>query len=351
MVAVLLSLFFHFPSYDVFWTGDYLNSWRPVLEKFNNPTMDMSSSYDADSHASKLTWRLTVPLIAHFLKLDVAGALLLQFAAGVLLLYFVCGIAHEVTGNRVTSALVTLGVASIYAGTTSFAELRGIFDGVALALMAGAMFFDNPLAVGGGLFLAYWTDERALVASPLVFMYHLIRGVKRHSSSISIPLVVLMTWLVYGAVRAYLTWQLRWVNSIGGMGLFYFLRQINLLPFGIWTGLEGEWLFVLLALLVLFRKRAWSLLLAFGFSILLVIAVSLSVVDITRSMAYLLPALLVALSVLARIESEADLRVYAAVAFLLSLAWPGYYAGGRSTIWWQYPLPIQLLRWVLGRTG
>jgi len=355
VVAVCLSLFLHFPSYDVFWTGDYLKSWKPVLEKFDNPAMDMASSYDTFSHASKLTWRVVVPFAAHFLNLGVSGALLLQFVAGVLLLYLVCRTTEKITGIRVTSLLVTLGVASIYAGNTSFTELRAIFDGVALALMVASMFFERPVVVGAMLSLAYWTDERALVASPLILIYHLIRIYQRKEgrprSSYSTPLLIVVTWLVYGALRAYLTWQLGWVNSTGGVGFSHFLRGINLLPFGTWTGLEGGWLLVVLALLSLLHKRAWRLLSAFALSLLLVVAVSFSVVDITRSMAYVLPALFVALSVLARTESEADLRSYTAVAFLVSLAWPGYYAGGHSSIWWQYPFPIQMARWVLGRAG
>jgi len=34
---------------------------------------------------------------------------------------------------------------------------------------------------------------------------------------------------------------------------------------------------------------------------------------------------------------------------LISVLWPMYYVGGKSTIWWVYPLPLQLIRIAMGR--
>ena len=50
------------------------------------------------------------------------------------------------------------------------------------------------------------------------------------------------------------------------------------------------------------------------------------VFDITRSMAYLLPALFVALDVLGEVESVPDLRLLCGVSSLVSILSPNYYA-------------------------
>lgn len=41
LISFLFSLFFAFPSYDVFFTGHYVDSWKPVLEKIKEPLKDM----------------------------------------------------------------------------------------------------------------------------------------------------------------------------------------------------------------------------------------------------------------------------------------------------------------------
>lgn len=61
----------------------------------------------------------------------------------------------------------------------------------------------------------------------------------------------------------------------------------------------------------------------------------------------MLPALFLSVRVLHQTSSVDGIRTLTLVASLVSLAWPIYYAGGKSTIWWCYPLPLQVLRWLL----
>lgn len=38
----------------------------------------------------------------------------------------------------------------------------------------------------------------------------------------------------------------------------------------------------------------------------------------------------------------------ALVCLALSAVWPIYYVGGKHSIWWSYPLPVQVIRLITG---
>ena len=120
-------------------------------------------------------------------------------------------------------------------------------------------------------------------------------------------------------------------------------------PMGAWTGLEGGWLLVLAAAVVLVRRRRFLFLAMYLGAIAILLIVSMCVYDITRSMAYLLPALFVALDVLGEVESVPDLRLLCGVSALVSILWPNYAPWEENRIFWNVPLPVRLLSWVTGR--
>ena len=91
-----------------------------------------------------------VPAVARIFGLDKMGIFVFQSLCGIALLWAVGRVAHRVTGDLVSALFVTCGVASTWAGTTSFIELRGFFDGEALLLLALAVLLEVPRARGGG---------------------------------------------------------------------------------------------------------------------------------------------------------------------------------------------------------
>lgn len=81
----------------------------------------------------------------------------------------------------------------------------------------------------------------------------------------------------------------------------------------------------------------------------IVLVASLAVVDISRTTAFLLPALFAGLAILKVSETDANYRRVVLLSSAVSVFWPMYYVGGKSTIWWVYPLPIQMIRLITGR--
>lgn len=129
---------------------------------------------------------------------------------------------------------------------------------------------------------------------------------------------------------------------------FFLFDQINNSISGIWSGLEAGWLLVSLAIIAMIIKKRWLALSVFVIVIVTQIIAALAVVDITRSMGYLLPSILVAILILVK-EKEVNLEIYVMVACFVSLIALNYGVGGKSSIWLFYPLPIQLIRLIMGR--
>ena len=84
-------------------------------------------------------------------------------------------------------------------------------------------------------------------------------------------------------------------------------------------------------------------------AIAMVLIVSMIVLDITRSMAYMLPALFIALDVMSEVESVPDLRRICGASALVSILSPNYYVEGANLIYWNIPLPVRLLSWATGK--
>ena len=86
--------------------------------------------------------------------------------AGTLLLYLLLGAAYDACDSRRVAALIGLSAVSVWPGLTAFHELRGgYYDAVALCLVVAAFATPSRILTGIFVFLAAWTDERALIAA------------------------------------------------------------------------------------------------------------------------------------------------------------------------------------------
>jgi hypothetical protein len=93
------------------------------------------------------------------------------------------------------------------------------------------------------------------------------------------------------------------------------------------------------------QKRYW-ITVCFCGVLGLLMASAAAITDVTRTMSYGLPAVFLAISLLARGEPVGRLEKLALLSAAISFATPTYYVQGSSGFWWIYPLPIQLVRWL-----
>jgi len=329
--VVAIALFRAFPSYDALASDFHRGTWRDVQIKFDHPLIDTGRLFAPGSHQSKLTFRLTVPILAHVLHLGETGLLILFALSGFVLLYLILKVVFTLTGSKRAALFVCLATACVWPGQAAFHELRGgYYDALALCLLVAACATSSSLLTAALVFLAAWTDERALIAASFVFL--LRRGK-------AAPIVVAAA--AYLGIRAYLTATISDVD-VGGVGFAVLEQQLNVIPLAIWTGLGGAWILVALGVIALFRDKRYLAATGFCGALAVMIAVSLLVADTTRSMAYCLPAVFVALTAL----NPKQVEKLSGIAAAISVVVPSFYLEGSSGFFWLYPLPVQIARWL-----
>jgi hypothetical protein len=338
LLILAFSLFRAFPNYNFLRAPGVAGTWEHAAIKIADPAADMARFFPDASHEAKLTFRLTVPLVARVLHLGTAGQLALFAVSGVLLLLCVLNLAEMVTGSRTVALSVTLATACTWPGLLAFHQLLGgFYDPVALWLLLLAMAARRPAIAAATLFAAAWTDERALVAMPLLCLFAVARSERPRC------LAVLAGSLTYVATRIWLAHVWALPTSLGGTGVAVLLHNLHIVPLGVWAGLGGSWILVACALTILAARRRYLEFAALLLGIGLVTASALVVEDLTRSMAYALPAVLVALNVLVRYETPHTVERIAQAAALVCVLMPTWFVQSGDASW-MLPLPVQLLR-------
>ena len=127
-----------------------------------------------------------------------------------------------------------------------------------------------------------------------------------------------------------------------GLGLDHLLGNLDFWHPGIWLALKGGWLLVGVAVLSLGQRRQWVSLAALVTMTLMTLAGAFLVEDVVRSTAYVFPAFLTALMVVAAHEKINWLRLYCLAAFVISIA-AGNYNVWRGQITWFKPLAASAL--------
>jgi hypothetical protein len=349
LVSVLFSILFS-GGLDLF--GVRGMRYTPgYFDKIESPLLDVARFRPHSGNDINLNFRLTVPLLLHFLHGQSHWALpaltMTAIAANILL----AGLfAWRVTGgDRVCGLFLGLNVASTFAGSFGFIAF---YDAIARAQLMLAMLPGiSPLLRGALVFTAAFTDERALIASGLL----LVQGVcppdspenlrKRFASPSFLS--VLAAMVCYAAARIIL---MRWAElssptSSNGPGMF--VRHMDFLHPVVWFSLEGGWLFVALACLAMFRGEQRKTLALFMMAIVGMLGFALMIGDVMRSACYVIPALLVAFSVVKENDSLPNLRFYSLLAFLISVL-GGNYDVFLDQITWFKPLSVDLFARLAG---
>lgn len=354
-LAIALSLFMSFPRISFFLGTDaqIVNFW-PVLERqAADPLATSGQQYkDHALHDAKLAFRLTLPLTMKVLHIDWRGLLAIQFGLGILMLALVGKIAMDLFGDRIVALASVFGVASIYAGKAAFLQLGGMGDAYAFAFLTVAVAFRSPPVIAVAVIAACFTDERAVIVSPLLVVYWAMRHSDGHRPDWFNPqtLTVAGAILVAGIIRLVLMFGYGLHIPIGaGKDVGFSVLPINLpnVQYELPHVLAGLWLWPLVACIILVRHRWWFSLLAIAGVTGAIVAASFMVLDVDRSLAYTLPVVFVSMAIAAWAGlAREDLRSIAILGFLVSFAFPvNNLLGGVSNRYSEGNLmPIELVR-------
>jgi hypothetical protein len=310
--------------------------WREVVKlKVDNPWFDYTRAFPAESNQAKRNFRITVPILAHATGFGIDAVPVVRFTLQALLIVCLLLAAERACGDRVAALAAALAVAGTYVGTSVWMDDWGWFDNCAQAFMLLALALRRPFWVCAAVVAAAFTDERALIAVPLIALFHAWTGDGRRlvwAAVVAIPSYLLARVLIGVAFRIATT-------SAGIATASMILPNLRVSMLGAWSSLEGGWILVAVACVAAVRAGNRFAALFLAVACIVPVAASVVVIDFSRSASYAFPATLAALALWASqfpkggvAVDRATLRRWTALAAAVSLLSPNVFIMGRTFI-------------------
>lgn len=360
--SLLSVLFFALPSYERFWNpnNDYKSIWTAIANQIEHPLK--AGHYDPRSHEAKIAFRLFPALIGQLAPFSeplsrVMFIFFVQHLCGVFFFLMLIKWAYATVADKVSVFLVVYSFVFVYIGRCFFYEFYPFFDGIAFFIMMMALCLKNPWAAFAVLSFAYWTDERAVIASPLILLYHLLdRGgwqtltPKQMLANYRTYIPYFATLGLYAVMRLVLQAEYDLHTPVGGRadaGFSVFLDQLSHIPLAVVLAYEGSWLLIGAAAYVFLTNRSYSLLASYLGILVIILVVSCCVWDVSRSVSYSFPALLIAFGLLANRYPIRYTRYVMLGILCFNLLIPTYKYHFHN-FFWQVPAPLKLVHYFLG---
>lgn len=303
--------------------------WDDIIKQGADPFTP--KDYEAGSHEANQTFRLTVPLIANALHLNVTTLYLLQLLVGFVFLWFVTKIVDDILKNHILTFYFLTGFTAIYAGANFYINWLGHVDIFPFCFMILAFYYRNPLLVLLFSQLAFWCDERAIINSSYLGLWLLLplisRMVKEQKLNLKqVPWPVL-SLIISGVL--YLIFR-NWMSSHFGLKVGHdndLSRQTALWSLSIigdkfTRGLEGFWLIIFAGMSVLMIQKEWWKLSLLGICLLATSAIAIMVADGTRSLSFGFFIFFFMLTILKENVPIKQLRYLLIVSMIISLMLP-----------------------------
>lgn len=351
----LCSILYATPNFTTLISKDVPPLWDVVHQQATHPLTPVAG-LDPLSHEAKRVFRLTMPLLAKLWPVGTPrGRMLflfaLQYVAGAVFFVLCFELFRELVQNPATAAVLTLGTAFLFPGHACFHDLFGVFDGIAVVFLLAAMWCRTPWMVFACLLGAFWIDERAVIAASFPYLWIKLRtgatdGWRQlllpDRASIVVPLAVAVTL----GLRLWLTqahgFHLPLGPESGVSATKYFqAASLDRLAIGLLSPFKLHWLLIGLAAAWLWATRRWALLVLGGAAVLASTAAAFAVVDITRSLTYAFPAIILSVGLVAQSVGQRFLLGLAVTLLALALVVPSYDV--KSGAAWMVPAPVKLL--------
>lgn len=357
LLSVLISLFLAFPPYSLLVShlkanGVKLDAWVFIQNQAQDLFHPKDMDYDVRRENMILRW--TLPFLSFITNHNVVLILMAQALCGVLFLHNIGKYIFKVSGDKVITGFFVLAIANIFVSVWTFADIHGYGDGFAYFFLLTALLSRNPFVIFISLQIAFFTDERAVVAGGYLLLWWIVvKAYEKNDFSLSGMIkagllgesaVVWIAWICYFGVRNYVlaTYFPNHSYSTIGTPVLFASAHRNGLGSSIWSAFEGTWLLMGSALLALFLTRHYWLIgaLFIGFSIL--VATGIYVHDIDRALSYGFPFILAAFFILYKTASLSSLKLILFFTMLICVGHPQVFYMGYNKILWLEPLPMKL---------
>jgi hypothetical protein len=308
-----------------------------------------------------MVMRWVLPAV-YYLTRSVTMILIIQALMGVGFLYLFSREVFRQTNDKVLTTFFALGLSNIFVFSWFFVDVAGYGDGYAYFFLMLALLTRNPFLLFVCLQAAFFTDERALVASGYLILWwmtdFLLNKPKNENATDFLTVlrgiftprtwVVLLALGVYVIFRSYIMRTYFPGHSYTTMGTPVLFADMHRWGLGssLWFSFEGMWLPLGVAGYALCATgRIWHFLaLLAGFVVLIITGIFVH--DIDRALGYGFPLLLSSSLILSRLIPPADYRKLACVVAFFCIISPLCYTQGYNKIIWAEPLPMKAMMYI-----
>lgn len=320
------------------------------IDRKENLFFSVQDKYLPHTHMAKQEFRLTPPLLFKIFNINTKyGAYALQLMFGFIFFLSVIILFSSMTSNRLLISLLTLSIGFIYSGYTFVAEMEGFFDSFAFMFLVICML-DLPLLVMLiASFLAFYTDERAILSSLLIIVWWQTKQSFVNKKAFLIPsvqsLILVASIFLYFITRYFLINNLGFKNQFAGINCLP--STFNSLGLTFWQMFEGFWVFVSLALYVLIKDKRFVIAFIWCTATLLVFIAGHFVMDLSRSVAYTFPSIFIAVLIVFNSEFKDSLKPYLISCLIVCFIFPAQNVIVGKPIHYYKPIYIRLVGKIL----
>lgn len=295
--------------------------FKPIPEKYI--IQNEKEFNGSKSHLDKLGFRFMAPLLGHVLNLDYIELVYLQIFVFSFFFYFLLIFFENNQFENSNLLIAPLILATTFVAKWGFYD-AWYFDGFAyLFILISICNYHPLLSLASGL-AACFVDERSIFALLINIFYVLRVAKKSPKTKISSQFYSLVfVLLMYMLIRWFLENNFNIKTGTSGIGGQAINFNFQYLPLTLFTTYEFSIVIVLLAFWSLsFTKKTDAFILLCLSGILVLI--SNLVFDVSRSLAYGFPIILISLILVSKVQKPNSLtKIFITVVFL-NLLLPAY---------------------------
>jgi hypothetical protein len=281
-------------------------------------------------------------LVSNLLHIGVQGALVSQQIASYLLLVLTIIVARRIVIDDLSALLVGVLFSASFVGQWGFNDFV-YFDGIAYFTILLAIWSRSFLVVMTAIIFGGLTDERVIVAIPLVYLGMLMTesgklenlGWKKLLRPNRLQLALVLGGVGFVIFRLFLGYQWRNVAGTSGIGAWSVVKNNMLIfPLTFITAAKGACIIFALAVLVAIVQRKLAWLTVVSLACIPSLCVTILVYDASRSLAYAFPVLFLAVLAVRQYFDVSNIRRVLMIAAICCLLIPTYAIvfGGISTL-------------------
>ena len=300
----------------------------PVAEFAKSATPSESGIVE---HLEKKSYRVAVPLASNLLRIGVQGALISQQIASYLLLVLTIIVARRFVIDDLSALMIGILFAASFVGQWGFNDFV-YFDGIAYFTILLAIWSRSFLVVMTAIIFGGLTDERAVVATPLIYLCMLMTEPGKlenlswekllRPNRLQLALVVgILGFVIF---RLLLGYQLGNLASTSGIGISLVKGNALLFPLTFITVAKGACVIYALATLIAIVQGKLAWLAVVGLACIPGLGVTFLVYDMSRSLVYTFPLFFLAALAIRHHFNLSNLRRVLMIAAICCLLIPTY---------------------------